>query len=128
MTRAQLQRLKGILETEQAAAARRLNQRRYQISADKCSDHPEETCYNGEHELAFANLSRDSDLMRDIQAALHRIECGTFGVCLSCGDTIGPKRLAAVPWSPLCIRCQEAADGADADTPNFLRGVQASAA
>ena len=39
-----------------------------------------------------------------------RIDEGNFGVCLHCEEDISPKRLAAVPWAPYCIQCQEQAD------------------
>ncbi len=43
-----------------------------------------------------------------IKRALHRIESGTYGVCLECDATIAPKRLQAVPEAELCVDCQEA--------------------
>jgi DnaK suppressor protein len=42
-----------------------------------------------------------------VEGALSRIESGTFGDCLSCGQEISIKRLNAVPWSRYCITCQE---------------------
>jgi DnaK suppressor protein len=42
-----------------------------------------------------------------IDAALSRIQDGTFGECLHCGQEIGAKRLAAIPWTRYCITCQE---------------------
>jgi DnaK suppressor protein len=116
------------LETKQAAAAQRLTQSRHQISVERCADVLEETSYDAERELALTNLSRDSDVMRDVRAALQRVEGGTFGVCLSCADAIGLKRLEAVPWSPFCVRCQEAADQDDAETPELLSEVHTDAA
>jgi DnaK suppressor protein len=35
---------------------------------------------------------------------------GRFGICQGCDENIHPKRLAAVPWTLFCIRCQEAVD------------------
>jgi DnaK suppressor protein len=63
-----------------------------------------------ERELAIRNLDRESQLLRNVRAALRRIDEGTFGVCLHCEEDISPKRLAAVPWTPFCIGCQEMAD------------------
>lgn len=40
-----------------------------------------------------------------IQAALKRLEDGTYGTCVSCGEKISPERLAAVPHAPLCKDC-----------------------
>jgi RNA polymerase-binding transcription factor DksA len=38
-----------------------------------------------------------------IDAALRRIEDGTYGVCESCGNQIAPDRLRAIPWTTRCI-------------------------
>jgi DnaK suppressor protein len=38
-----------------------------------------------------------------IDAALHRIEGGTYGVCETCGNQIAPDRLRAIPWTTRCI-------------------------
>jgi len=43
-----------------------------------------------------------------VDAALARLEAGTYGVCLRCGLTIPPERLAALPWAAYCIDCQSA--------------------
>jgi DnaK suppressor protein len=39
----------------------------------------------------------------DVNAALARIEDGSFGTCEVCGKSIGAERLAAIPWARLCI-------------------------
>lgn len=40
-----------------------------------------------------------------IEAALHRIEVGTFGRCVSCGAPIEVARLCAIPYAERCSRC-----------------------
>jgi DnaK suppressor protein len=45
--------------------------------------------------------------MRTIEAALARIQQGTFGVCMACGDDINSRRLDALPWTQYCLRCQQ---------------------
>ncbi len=42
-----------------------------------------------------------------IDLALKKIESGTYGVCEECGEPIGEKRLEAIPWVRLCIKCSE---------------------
>lgn len=42
-----------------------------------------------------------------VDAALQRMEKHEYGVCLSCGDPISPKRLMAIPWAICCLDCQE---------------------
>lgn len=44
----------------------------------------------------------------EIQAALKRIEDGTYEVCARCGETINEKRLEALPYATVCIKCAEA--------------------
>jgi DnaK suppressor protein len=41
--------------------------------------------------------------LEQIEAALARIEDGTYGTCSICGKPIGEDRLRAVPWATLCI-------------------------
>lgn len=41
--------------------------------------------------------------LREVDAALARIEDGTYGTCSACGQPIAEERLEAVPWATLCI-------------------------
>lgn len=40
-----------------------------------------------------------------IDAALRRIEAGTFGICSSCEEKIDPRRLRADPTVTMCVPC-----------------------
>ncbi len=51
---------------------------------------------------------REQRLLKKIDEALKRIEEGTFGICESCGEKIGLKRLEARPVTTLCIDCKTA--------------------
>lgn len=42
-----------------------------------------------------------------IDAALKRIEEGTFGFCISCGCEISEQRLSAIPWATKCLECKK---------------------
>ncbi len=44
-----------------------------------------------------AARERDSDELREVQAALERLETGTYGFCMRCGEPIDPHRLKALP-------------------------------
>lgn len=112
MTPKELLKFKTVLEDQQDAAVRAALQRRQGIAIEQSADAFDQVIY-AERELALADLSRHSALIRQIRAALGRIAAGTFGVCQGCRRPISPKRLLAVPWTPLCIRCQETADGHD---------------
>jgi DnaK suppressor protein len=42
-------------------------------------------------------------VLAEIDAALKRIDDGTYGTCTACGRPIGEERLEAYPWAALCI-------------------------
>jgi DnaK suppressor protein len=48
---------------------------------------------------------REEQRLVQIEAALQRIEDGSFGRCSSCGKEINPERLEALPWASDCIDC-----------------------
>lgn len=58
-------------------------------------------------EFMFSKSNSDRRFLRVVREALERIKDGTYGECVSCQDEINVKRLEAVPWTRLCIRCQE---------------------
>ena len=60
-----------------------------------------------EHSLAMKARDRERKLIEKINAALDRIEDGTYGYCLETGDPIGLLRLEARPTATLCIEAQE---------------------
>jgi DnaK suppressor protein len=47
-------------------------------------------------------------LLNEIEAALARIDDGTYGLCTRCGRPIDPERLEAVPYATLCIEDKRA--------------------
>jgi RNA polymerase-binding protein DksA len=49
------------------------------------------------------------ETLLEIEAALQRIEDGTYGICEGCGEPIGAERLSAIPWARLCIDDQRRA-------------------
>jgi DnaK suppressor protein len=83
------------------------------IAIERSADPLEEVQYKSERELAIAGLNRESAIRRNIELALIRINGRRFGTCVHCDEEIGRRRLQAVPWTPFCIRCQEAADRGD---------------
>jgi DnaK suppressor protein len=58
-------------------------------------------------EMSFRQKAQERGLLQLVEAAIGRINNGTFGECLHCGQEISVNRLTAVPWSRYCITCQE---------------------
>lgn len=59
--------------------------------------------FEQQRDLALRERSR-AELER-VEAALRRLDDGTYGTCESCGNPIAPERLEAIPWSATCIDC-----------------------
>ena len=127
MTRAELTKFRHVLEVKQAELAAVLR-RRDEIAIEKSPDAIDEVQRAAERELAIRNLDRESRLLRNVRAALRRIDEGSFSVCAHCEEPISPKRLAAVPWASLCIRCQEAADRHESHDVEALEDLLVNAA
>ncbi|MDR3718709.1 MAG: TraR/DksA family transcriptional regulator [Bryobacteraceae bacterium] len=98
-----------ILEQKQAELIRDLRLRDG-IAIEKSADPMDEIQYATERDLAIHSAGLETSLLRNVRAALARIRDGSFGVCLECESTISAKRLRAVPWASLCIKCQDTAD------------------
>lgn len=63
-----------------------------------------------EEALVEAAIARRGEAM----AALARLDEGTFGICVDCGDKIAEARLEYRPEASRCLRCQEAFELAEA--------------
>ena len=109
MTKNELNRFGAVLAAK-VAELERFNHREG-ITIERCADQLEEIQAASQRALAVSNLDREYTELRNVRAAIRRIEEGSFGTCQECDEDIHPKRLAAVPWATFCIRCQEAADG-----------------
>ena len=62
---------------------------------------------NFEQEFTLSLMENDGDTLASIEAALERIEEGTYGQCEECGVKIPKTRLNAIPYATLCVRCAE---------------------
>ena len=60
---------------------------------------------NFDRELTLSLLGSEKDALNRIEAAIERIEDGSYGECETCGVKIPKSRLDAVPYTALCVRC-----------------------
>jgi DnaK suppressor protein len=58
----------------------------------------------------FQQASSNWRVVEQIRDALHRIDAGTYGVCIDCGRRIDANRLEAIPWTPYCADDQNRHD------------------
>ena len=79
--------------------------------ADMAADHFDNSFQSraqirSERQTEFAINEHETAELGDIEAALERLDAGTYGQCTDCGVTIPPARLNAYPTAKRCIDCQ----------------------
>ena len=76
--------------------------------------HPGDQDVEGlDEQLAIAQ--NEEQLLEQVEAALGRIEAGTFGKCEDCDRPIGDARLKAIPYAAMCIQCAQRAESESGD-------------
>jgi DnaK suppressor protein len=105
------------VEEFRGALERKAAELRERLSAERAAEvvqRPEEPldfgdwCQKSHDEWLFLNQNRlEMALLRDIEAALRRIEEGGYGRCQECAEPISIRRLSVLPWARFCASCQE---------------------
>jgi DnaK suppressor protein len=109
MTKTELNGFRRALENK-LTEVRSSNGNREALAIETTSDELDRVQNANDRDYAMGNLERTSSRLGEVRSALRRISAGTFGICADCEASISLKRLAAVPWAPYCIVCQESAD------------------
>ena len=66
---------------------------------------PEGATLAFERQHTAALLARTLEQVAEIDAAIERLDNGTYGICARCGQPVGEERLAARPATATCVRC-----------------------
>jgi RNA polymerase-binding protein DksA len=59
-----------------------------------------------EQQRDLALRDRNQQHLAEVEAALQRLDDGTYGTCVECGQPVASERLEALPWASHCIGCQ----------------------
>jgi DnaK suppressor protein len=104
---------KGTLQARQRAlrvaiheALLRSDQEQYLQIAGQVHDAEDEALADLLVDVNLAEVTRELQELRDIDAALRRIVLGTYGVCVRCWQAIDRERLDAYPTAKCCVTCQ----------------------
>ena len=65
---------------------------------------------NADQELTLTLLGSDEDILDQTEAAIQRIEDGSYGRCKGCGEKISKTRLDAIPYAAECVQCASEQD------------------
>ncbi len=110
-----IQKMKGILQERekelQGQLASLTEAHPQPVSPEEASEGPqdfEETAVDViETQQEQSVEVNEQALLTEVQAALKRIEDGTYGKCVVCGQPIPDKRLEAIPWAARCVKDEE---------------------
>jgi len=97
------------LENKQAELRAAIRDRG-EIAIEQAPDELDATQLSALRDQAISDLDRETRLLREVTAALERIDEGDYGICARCEEEISPKRLKALPWARHCVPCQNAID------------------
>jgi DnaK suppressor protein len=74
---------------------------------DSAHDAGDASVADGVASEQFTEAELDSTILIQVREALARVNEGTFGKCVVDGEPIGGARLAAVPWTPYCLKHEQ---------------------
>src|SRR5262245_54786422 len=103
------ERWKADLETELRRLGRPFGHRD-ELELEYSADPMDHVRSAADRDIAIPRLADQTRRVHEVEAALARLEDGSYGLCEQCGDPIASKRLDAAPWVRLCIRCQSQAE------------------
>jgi RNA polymerase-binding transcription factor len=114
LTDKQTQELRGMIESRRGALlvelredAARAREQPYAEHAGAAPDAGDESVATLIADLEQADMTRDLDEFRALEAARDRLQQGAYGVCVDCGSDVGFERLKAFPAAIRCLQCQE---------------------
>lgn len=121
----QLQALEGLLKQREAELGIFIREQtarsadaHYADLAGTVSDEGDESVADVLTDIDNATVNRHVAELRDIQAALKRLDEKTYGQCVDCGQDIGFLRLAAYPTAKRCALCQDQHEHTYAEPPH----------
>ena len=92
------------------------------MTFDLLKDNPDKSVDELLKHIDARIMGNKSEEIDDIDAALHKLDNGSYGVCEECGEDIPVKRLDAVPSASYCVSCQHDIDRQNKDeTPRKER-------
>lgn len=99
--------LRADLEQRLAAMLDRLASIKRDVTREHSGDSAEQAQERENDEVVDAIGNETAQSIRDIRAAIERIDDGSYGVCERCGEDIGAGRLKVVPEATRCVNCAQ---------------------
>jgi len=89
-------------------------------NAGKSADPLDQAGQEEKFNMELAARSRNTNLLKEIDASLDRINKHDYGYCVDCGDEIGIKRLEVYPTALQCIECKSISEKKEKQLGSFF--------
>ncbi len=86
--------------------------RRNELITEWSNEEMDQIQSRAEMDLTVLFVNTDFKTKRAVETALSLLNSGEYGTCQDCANDINPNRLDAIPWTTLCVGCQEDHDHA----------------
>lgn len=80
------------------------------LLAPEVGDSIDQATQSLDKEILFELSDNERKILRDIEAALRKMEKGTYGLCEHCKNIIEKKRIKALPSARYCMTCQSGSE------------------
>lgn len=109
MNKRELKKFRTLLEQKLDSMAHQGDRKAYweNMGNTRHGDFVDQASDDNEVHVNIRLRQTDAKLLRAIEAAIARIENGSYGVCTLCEQEISVARLQAVPWTSVCVACKE---------------------
>jgi len=91
---------------------------------DAVLDEGETSSVNIQQDVAFALIQMNAEMLRLLDAALARLDGGTYGQCVGCQHAIAEQRLRALPFAVRCRDCEHARERAAHERVNRFASLR----
>jgi DnaK suppressor protein len=113
MSKKDMEKFRRLLEEKKATLSSDLAKTRSaeeETTEEATQDIADKAVSSYTREFLYSLTDGERSTLLQIDDAIGRIDDGTYGMCINCGQTMAERRLTAVPWAPYCVDCQELAE------------------
>ena len=110
LTKKEMEKYRRLLDDKKASLSAEIAKTRSaeeETTEESTQDIADKAVSSYTREFLYSLTDGERNTLLHIDDALGRIDEGTYGLCMNCGQLMTEKRLNAVPWAPYCLDCQE---------------------
>ena len=121
LKKAEIEKLKTTLERQLRDLQSDFSRDMQPAQQPALADINDQATLESERSFELRIKDRERKLIGKVMEALKKIGDGTYGVCDSCGEPIGVKRLQARPVTSFCINCKSEMEAQETREENLMQ-------